>query len=112
MSNTPGPWSANWTEDNQRTHIGHWYFRSEKKTVLPRCTEQDAEQEANARLMAAAPELLEHAKRLAALLPNVPLVIAGTARTDKWINDVWNTLRKIGCNTNDVHDRLPREEVG
>lgn len=111
MSHTLGPWKAFWNETNKRTKAGSWIFVSEsaKKNIYLGGT---SEGEANAKLIAAAPALLEHAKRLVALLPNIPLVIAGTGKTDKWINEVWDTLRAAGVSTSDVHDRLPRAEAG
>jgi hypothetical protein len=63
---TPGPWKAHWIESNKRTHTGEWVFvgmdpkfpnnPSGRFVSLKMKTGEPA---SNARLIAAAPELLE-----------------------------------------------------
>lgn len=66
VKHTPGPWRNVFTETNKRTHIGQWYFVSESEgqpivNLVDRynfSTTNISKAEANARLIAAAPEML------------------------------------------------------
>ncbi len=67
---TPGPWRAHWCERNRRCKLGDWVFLTEPAdghsghhVAVSRCRQDSRIPAANARLMAAAPELL------AALVP-------------------------------------------
>lgn len=62
-THTPGPWRAFFTEANQRTRIGDWYFTQEPTSTsrpvrFRRVSASNVEARANAALIAAAPELL------------------------------------------------------
>ena len=59
---TPGPWYAFFVEANQRTHVGDWCFaQSPRGLPVPfrRCGGHNRQAAANAKLMAASPEMFE-----------------------------------------------------
>lgn len=64
MSHTPGPWKAYWQRSYSYNRVGNWGFVSREGTIEHRevrtfnCSEEDPECAANARLIAAAPEML------------------------------------------------------
>lgn len=65
-THTPGPWRKQWTIENKRTRIGRWFFVSEAEGMPVvnlrgryNFSKVPDQIEANARLIAAAPELLE-----------------------------------------------------
>jgi hypothetical protein len=92
MTHTPGPWVAQFNERNQRTKVGDWFFvqsnGSGNHNEIVRLTGTSKENktaQANARLIAAAPDLLATLKALADAVangaPTVPLMDAvGEAR--------------------------------
>jgi len=56
---TPGPWSAHFHERNQRTGCGDWFFAAGgHNVILGGVVRENKTAEANARLIAAAPELV------------------------------------------------------
>lgn len=68
---TPGPWTAQWDETNKRCKIGHWFWTAQDKAfpghyVVLDLKRQTPEATANARLIAAAPDLLKALKKLVA----------------------------------------------
>jgi hypothetical protein len=68
-THTPGPWRAFFTEGNRRTRIGDWHFTQEPTSTsrpvrFRRVSASNAEAEANARLIAAAPELLDALRQI------------------------------------------------
>lgn len=66
IQHTPGPWGTFWNEENARLGIGGWYFTHSDNGRLPllRCKRDNRHAEANARLIAAAPDMLDALKAL------------------------------------------------
>lgn len=62
---TPGPWKPWFYVQNKRLGIGHWAFAKPNAHPIPLgdCKESNEEAAANARLIAAAPDLLEALER-------------------------------------------------
>ena len=103
MSHTPRPWVCRHWDGNQQIVIESVHHRGPNELALVRppltatphdgwtCTAEDvAENEANARLIAAAPELLEACKQLAEFWQNGTPVNAGS-----WpANDVLAAIAK------------------
>lgn len=65
IKHTPGPWTAFFSVRNQRTGAGDWCFTGgpDRRSLL----KNGRRSEADARLIAAAPDLLEIAKAVIAL---------------------------------------------
>ena len=63
---TPGPWKIYWGRDNDSYPLGIWAMRSDgfcnRSVVTSFGCKAQAESDANARLISAAPELLEALK--------------------------------------------------
>ena len=67
-AHTPGPWTAHWWKRNQKTGCGEWSFTGgpQDSTILRPCKQSSAEVAANARLIAAGPEMYDYIKEQAA----------------------------------------------
>lgn len=94
---TPGPWEAFFYVRNQRLNIGDWSFShgNEHHPLPLRHTKKDQrEASANARLIAAAPELLAALKDLMELYANGQVVIEGDEGNDPVVGAAWAAIDK------------------
>lgn len=91
---TPGPWRSSWYEENSRTHIGSWGLTAgsdSRRVVFRRCKQGDATALANARLIAAAPDLLAACK---AALPRLNARRFDTAAHDDIVTQLEAAIAK------------------
>lgn len=69
MKHTPGPWTVRKTDRPFYSSIGGAYFiHGPEKEYVARLTDEAGDREANARLIAAAPELFEVIQKFVAAL--------------------------------------------
>ena len=86
MKHTKGPWEAHWSPNKEHWEIGNYSTYNPHAFVPKRAHEtgvrglEPSETEANARLIAAAPELLEAAEFAAAMSPGFKTAPGVTAK--------------------------------
>lgn len=90
IKHTPGPWMAHWMVENKRTKTGRWYWTApnQKFSGQPEMVwfgNKDGESAANAKLVAAAPEMLQALRML-----NRPMI---ALPPDTWMA-VWSAIAK------------------